>query len=469
MHALDLLGVASSPLIEHCVFRNCTRYAVTNVPIHSMPGFRHNDAYGCPWGNSVRVTQPSPTADLTLRPRNEVGGAILFLSPATVPAGVTLTVAEGTTVKMYASAGFTVLGTLDLLGTAREPVVITSYRDDSHGGDGNGDGVSQGYQGDWAGIHFDPAAESGLVENVLLRYASYAGWRPLRIDSPDVAARSVRVEHGEYGIEASALSGNAENWQVLWSRRDGIRLTGGSFDLVHASSVANSWTGVVKTGGYSGIARNCISWGNGTGYSGFGAGELLHCDGSPSHDGSNGNIDQDPLFVDAANGDLRLQAASPCLDTGDFDSAVPLVTDIDDQSRILDPFLTGTMLPDMGAHEYHDWSMSVEGAAIAGGRLVFQVDGPPGDSLYLFGLLDGSVVDAPFGIIGAGNVSLTLLATVPVGSPYRVDIPFAPGVVGTRIGVQTRTYPSGNLTVGNITNLYRDTIREPQGTPFTRR
>ena len=35
-----------------------------------------------------------------------------------------------------------------------------------------------------------------------------------------------------------------------------------------------------------------------------------------------GNIDADPLFVDPANGDLRLVPGSPCIDAGD-NTAVP--------------------------------------------------------------------------------------------------------------------------------------------------
>ncbi len=57
-----------------------------------------------------------------------------------------------------------------------------------------------------------------------------------------------------------------------------------------------------------------------------------------------GNIDEEPLFVDAANGDLRLLAGSPCIDMGTLEG-VPDV-DIDGVPR---PQGTGV---DMGAYEY---------------------------------------------------------------------------------------------------------------------
>ena len=50
-----------------------------------------------------------------------------------------------------------------------------------------------------------------------------------------------------------------------------------------------------------------------------------------------GNIDSDPLFVDAANGDYYLQPASPCIDAGDPTS----------------PFDPDGTIADMGAYYYH--------------------------------------------------------------------------------------------------------------------
>jgi hypothetical protein len=57
-----------------------------------------------------------------------------------------------------------------------------------------------------------------------------------------------------------------------------------------------------------------------------------------------GNISSDPLFVDAANGDYRLQSGSPCIDTGTSEGAPS--TDILGVAR---PQGAGY---DMGAYEY---------------------------------------------------------------------------------------------------------------------
>ena len=73
---------------------------------------------------------------------------------------------------------------------------------------------------------------------------------------------------------------------------------------------------------------------------------------SPGTKRLNGNIDADPLFVDAANGDYRLRRTSPCVDTG---TRVDLFTDLDGNPRPIDvPGRGGSGFNsyDMGCYEY---------------------------------------------------------------------------------------------------------------------
>ena len=92
--------------------------------------------------------------------------------------------------------------------------------------------------------------------------------------------------------------------------------------------------------------KNCIVWGNSEE-------GIYNCESSPTvtyscieggNDGE-GNIAADPLFVNASNGNLRLRATSPCVDTANSTDAP--AEDILGYSR---PWGNGV---DMGAYEYH--------------------------------------------------------------------------------------------------------------------
>ncbi|HET6513986.1 MAG TPA: DUF4082 domain-containing protein [Thermodesulfovibrionales bacterium] len=65
---------------------------------------------------------------------------------------------------------------------------------------------------------------------------------------------------------------------------------------------------------------------------------------------SGGNISADPLFVNAAAGDFRLTAGSPCIDTGTNDGAP--TSDIMGYPRPSDGNGDGMAITDMGAYEY---------------------------------------------------------------------------------------------------------------------
>jgi hypothetical protein len=99
-------------------------------------------------------------------------------------------------------------------------------------------------------------------------------------------------------------------------------------------------------------ATNCIFWGD-TAPNGS---QIHNNDGTSSATVSysyvqgswpgEGNIDADPLFVDADNDDYHLLPTSPCIDAGDPNyEAEPYETDLDGRSRVI-----GVRI-DMGAYE----------------------------------------------------------------------------------------------------------------------
>lgn len=95
------------------------------------------------------------------------------------------------------------------------------------------------------------------------------------------------------------------------------------------------------------IVRNCIVYYNGNGdvldEGSMFSGTFYSC--APGLSG-NGNITDDPQFVDSAGGNYRLQATSPCINTGTNQDWMTNAVDLDGNSRIINGRV------DMGAYEY---------------------------------------------------------------------------------------------------------------------
>jgi uncharacterized repeat protein (TIGR01451 family) len=95
----------------------------------------------------------------------------------TVPQGDTLTVTAGQIVK--APFGYNTLiinGTLTAQGTAAQPIIFTSYRDDADGGntENDGSGTYTGVKGDWEGLQFGVASAANVLDHVEVLYGG--GW-----------------------------------------------------------------------------------------------------------------------------------------------------------------------------------------------------------------------------------------------------------------------------------------------------
>jgi hypothetical protein len=101
-------------------------------------------------------------------------------------------------------------------------------------------------------------------------------------------------------------------------------------------------------GSYRSTLNNCIVWGN-SAWKGDNHYDCTfnHSCTTPLPSGGTGNIAEDPMFVDAADGFFQLQRYSPCIDKGNNEYASG-DSDLDGNPRIRNGRV------DMGAYEYAD-------------------------------------------------------------------------------------------------------------------
>lgn len=138
-------------------------------------------------------------------------------------------------------------------------------------------------------------------------------------------------------------------------------------------------------------------------------------------------INANPAFVNAAGGDYRLQASSPCIDAGA--AADPACgVDVAGLPRRVSGLLTPTARVDMGAHEFSNVVLTVTELA----PLSFQVDssGTAGLSTLLFvGVAPGQVCLPPAGtLLMSVTPTLLVLGWLPLPSSVVVNVPPSAGL-----------------------------------------
>ena len=143
---------------------------------------------------------------------------------------------------------------------------------------------------------------------------------------------------------------------IIIQNNEICRNSGSAIASIRSSPVVVNNTIVANFGGDHAISTrvysqvkviNCIIWANSP--SPAGGGSEITITYSNIQGGRNeiGNINTDPFFVDAVNGDYRLQDKSPCIGSGIEAPDIP-GTDILGNPR---PNPPGSR-PDMGAHEH---------------------------------------------------------------------------------------------------------------------
>ncbi len=261
----------------------------------------------------------------------------------TVASGVMLTVGPGATIKFAAGKSLRLRNGSCLIvqGTRSRPIVFTSIKDDSRGGDTNGDGDgSIPYPGDWGGV----IANGARIEAEYAQFLYGGG-----------------VNGNSYGARASCF---------MWDNASGTfsccRFSGSPMDGCFAQNATfancifdDNDRGLVSHTGTI-TADNCVAANNRIGFfshtsplvvrnciSSLNTGSAITGDG-----GSRQTVacyfGDDPKFVDPENGDYRIATDSPCVDAGN--AAYAPEKDYYGSPRYAMTY-GGEAKPDIGIHE----------------------------------------------------------------------------------------------------------------------
>ncbi|MDF9828459.1 hypothetical protein M2447_002581 [Ereboglobus sp. PH5-10] len=326
-------------------------------------------------------------------------------SDVVVPNGVSLTILEGAILKFDQSKRITVQagGSLYVAGARNNNVIFTSIKDDVHGGDTNGDGISTiPSMGDWRSLLISGHADFRHCKLLFGGNTNSGGWSGAEggvityLNGSTGVVDSCLISDGKFdGVSSYSPSLLVENTTVFYCDR-AIQVLGGQADLVNCVFYGMTGNhGVLAHGGivrmynsvlskvsssfiYAGSSitiKNCLFW-NPAGY------------GPQSYSavGSNGNLWSDPLFHAAENGDFTLKIGSPCIDAGD--GSVAPERDFFGQERVDDMYVenTGTpasngACPDIGIHEMS--ANAVSDVDLAVSKVVIPASANVGDTIQI--------------------------------------------------------------------------------------
>lgn len=147
------------------------------------------------------------------------------------------------------------------------------------------------------------------------------------------------------GVWCESIEAVVSNCLITGNRaEEGGGVYGGT--LNNCILTGNSADGGGGGGAAYGTLNNCIAYYNTGDRPNYARSSLNHCCTTPVPFGGAGNITDAPLFENFADGNLRLQTNSPCVDAG-HNAYAPGSADLDGCPRIVG----GTV--DIGAYEFH--------------------------------------------------------------------------------------------------------------------
>ncbi len=272
-----------------------------------------------------------------------------------------LTIEEGAQIFSHNGSSIFVQGTIDVQGSAESPVVFRNDRLDER---------FENAPGQWRGIFFLEGSKGNTINNAVIRNAEFGIWlgTPDEDDDPDLVIRNSIIENmANTGLIAFTSDLHAENLLINNCAEFVLgNFAGGNYSYNHCTfanfsfdffrqqpsvAVADNFVladNSVITGDINLTLTNSIIWGGfadellldqsaGQGFVTIFDSNIIRS--SIANLGANA-INADPLFIDAANFDYRLDTLSPAKDQG----ITTLITiDLDGNMRDANP--------DLGAYE----------------------------------------------------------------------------------------------------------------------
>ncbi len=155
---------SSTPLVNNVTIANC-RLDPIAMSLLSNPTFT-NITFSANGSNGIRILEGTLSSNASLITRSMAGIANIayIIDNLTIASSAVLTINPGVVMKFSSYyASITVNGALVADGTATAPIVFTSFKDDSNGGDTNNDGNSSTpNRGDWNTADFNASSLDSL-------------------------------------------------------------------------------------------------------------------------------------------------------------------------------------------------------------------------------------------------------------------------------------------------------------------
>ncbi|MBI3788504.1 MAG: right-handed parallel beta-helix repeat-containing protein, partial [Ignavibacteriales bacterium] len=206
-----------------------------------------------PWSTlaaPLAVTQIA--ANTTLGTATTWASGVMWLKGnVTVSSGVVLTINPGVIVKFAPGARLTVNGSIVASGASGNLIVFTSEKDDSYGGDSNGDGtVTIAGRGDWADVFLSSGQNNTSILNYcLFRFGGSNGQGNFYVyNSNPTISNVISNQSSNYGMYSNVCASTITNSTFGSNSSNGILFDNSSLAIYGATISNNGSYGLYARG-----------------------------------------------------------------------------------------------------------------------------------------------------------------------------------------------------------------------------